>query len=38
MSASRPTFFGPMLMVRNFESALAFYNDVLGLERGGASP
>jgi len=38
VSAGRPTFFGPMLILRNFDSALAFYRDVVGLEGEGASP
>jgi predicted enzyme related to lactoylglutathione lyase len=38
MAGDRPTFFGPMLIVPDFRSALAFYRDILGLEGDGASP
>jgi hypothetical protein len=33
-----PEFFGPMLIVRNFESSLSFNRDVLELSGGGESP
>jgi predicted enzyme related to lactoylglutathione lyase len=33
-----PTFFGPMLVVRDFENALKFYRDLIGLPGDGKSP
>jgi predicted enzyme related to lactoylglutathione lyase len=38
MKGSRPKFFGPMLIVREFDSSLKFYRDVIGLEGDGESP
>lgn len=38
MAKTAPRFFGPMLIVRDFDAALAFYRDVLGLEGEGESP
>lgn len=34
----RTSFFGPMLVVRDFENSLRFYRDVIGLEGEGESP
>jgi predicted enzyme related to lactoylglutathione lyase len=34
----KPTFFGPMLIVREFEASLKFYRDVIGLEGEGENP
>lgn len=33
-----PTFFGPMLIVRDFVASLKFYREVLGLKGDGESP
>lgn len=38
MAVSKPRLFGPMLIVRDFEAALRFYRDTIGLEGDGASP
>jgi catechol 2,3-dioxygenase-like lactoylglutathione lyase family enzyme len=38
MPGPRPAFFGPMLIVRDFDASLTFYRDVIGLEGEGASP
>jgi predicted enzyme related to lactoylglutathione lyase len=38
MRGSPPKFFGPMLIVRDFDAALRFYRDVIGLEGAGESP
>jgi catechol 2,3-dioxygenase-like lactoylglutathione lyase family enzyme len=38
MAAKKPRFFGPMLVVRDFDAALAFYRDILGLEGSGENP
>jgi predicted enzyme related to lactoylglutathione lyase len=34
----KTVFFGPMLIVRDFDAALRFYRDVIGLEGEGESP
>ena len=38
MAATRPTFLGPMLIVRDFDAALKFYRDVIGLKGEGETP
>ncbi|HTT26279.1 MAG TPA: VOC family protein, partial [Thermoplasmata archaeon] len=38
VTVKRPTFFGPMLIVRDFEASVKFYRDVLGLEGDGEAP
>ena len=38
MAKTPPRFFGPMLVVRDFDAALAFYRDILGLEGEGENP
>lgn len=38
MAESRPAFFGPMLIVRDFEASLKFYRDTLRLEGDGETP
>lgn len=38
MAKPPPRFFGPMLVVRDFDAALAFYRDILGLQGEGESP
>lgn len=37
-SGPAPTFFGPMLIVRDFDAALRFYRDTIGLTGEGESP
>ncbi|MCI4363100.1 MAG: VOC family protein [Thermoplasmata archaeon] len=38
MAKVKPTFFGPMLIVRDFAASLEFYREVIGLEGAGESP
>ncbi|MCI4319759.1 MAG: VOC family protein [Thermoplasmata archaeon] len=38
MKSPKPQLFGPMLIVREFDSALKFYRDLIGLEGDGESP
>ena len=38
MKAPYPRFFGPMLVVRDFEVSLKFYRDTVGLKGEGESP
>jgi lactoylglutathione lyase len=38
MTERAPTFFGPMLIVRDFLASVTFYRDVLRLEGDGKSP
>src|SRR5574340_1506186 len=36
--ATSATFFGPMLVVRDFEVSLRFYRDIIGLQGDGENP
>ena len=38
MKAAAPKFFGPMLIVRDFEASLTFYRDTLGMKGEGENP